>query len=47
MPFGIQLVGKRYADHQLLSIARALEQSCREDVRLRRPLPDTAFQPRS
>ena len=47
MPFGVQLVGKRYADHELLSIARALEQSCREDVLLRRPLPDTAFVPGS
>jgi len=47
MPFGVQLVGKRHADHQLLSVARALEQSCREDVLLRRPLPDTAFSPGS
>ena len=41
-PFGIQLVGRRNADLQLLRIAEALEQVFNADAELSRPLPDIA-----
>jgi amidase len=41
-PFGIQVVGRMYADRQLLSAAAALEQVFARDPRLARPLPDLA-----
>lgn len=42
MPFGLQLVGPTASDYRLLAIARALEEACDSDERLRRPRPDLA-----
>ncbi len=39
-PFGIQVVGPMYADHRLLSAARALERSFLSYPELSRPVPD-------
>ncbi len=41
MPFGVQLVGARYQDHRLLSVAHAIEVKCETDEALIRPLPNT------
>ena len=41
MPFGVQLVGARYQDHRLLSVANAIEVKCETDEALIRPLPKT------
>ncbi len=41
MPFGVQLVGARYQDHRLLSVANAIEVKCETDEALIRPLPNT------
>ena len=40
LPFGVQLVGPRYADHRLLSMAHAIETHCAQDAALRRPVPE-------
>ena len=42
MPFGIQLVGKRWGEAALLSIGLALEAALADDSECRRPLPDLA-----
>jgi Asp-tRNA(Asn)/Glu-tRNA(Gln) amidotransferase A subunit family amidase len=39
-PFGIQVVGATYEDHQLLSAAHALEATFADDPTLARPCPD-------
>jgi len=39
LPFGIQVVGRRYHDHRLLSIARTLERICAHQEGLSRPMP--------
>lgn len=39
LPFGVQVIGRRYGDHQLLSMASAIERATLADVLLRRPLP--------
>ena len=39
LPFGIQVVGRRYHDHRLLSIARTLERICAQEEGLSRPIP--------
>jgi len=39
-PFGLQIVGRMYTDHQLLSAASALEQAFKGMVELSRPVPD-------
>ena len=39
LPFGIQVVGRRYHDHRLLSIARTLERICAHQEGLGRPIP--------
>ena len=40
MPFGVQLVGKRWGEAELLSAGLALEGALAEDAECRRPLPD-------
>ena len=42
LPFGVQLIGPRYSDHRLLSIAAALETLGAKDPALSRPIPPTA-----
>ncbi len=42
MPFGVQLVGKRWGEAALLSIGLALEAALADDADCRRPLPDIA-----
>lgn len=39
MPFGLQLIGRFRADHQVLGVAAALEQACAASDELRRPSP--------
>ena len=39
LPFGVQLIGRRYGDHRLLSIASAIERANRADAKLSRPIP--------
>ncbi|MFT5210250.1 MAG: amidase [Flavobacterium sp.] len=39
-PFGIQVVGKMYSDHRLLSIASGLEGYFNQSPALKRPVPD-------
>jgi len=41
-PFGIQVIGPMYGDHELLSAAHALEQLFASDPELARPVPDFA-----
>ncbi len=40
LPFGIQVIGRPYADGRLLSVARALEQGFAQEPDLARPVPD-------
>ncbi|HKY94381.1 MAG TPA: amidase family protein, partial [Kiloniellales bacterium] len=40
LPFGLQLVGKRWGEAELLSAGLALEAALAEDAECRRPLPD-------
>jgi len=40
LPFGVQVIGQMYGDHQLLSAAMALEMAFAEDPELARPVPD-------
>ncbi len=40
MPFGLQLIGRTYDDHRLLSMAGALEQALADDPMTARPSPD-------
>jgi len=40
LPFGIQVIGRMYCDHQLLSTAMALENAFATDPELTRPVPD-------
>jgi amidase len=40
MPFGLQLIGKTFADRRLLSAARALEAVFQADPETARPVPD-------
>ena len=42
MPFGIQIVGRRGADDQVIAFAAALEATLAEDTSTGRPLPDVA-----
>ena len=42
MPFGLQIVGRRGADAQVLAVAAALEDMLAQDPRTRRPIPDIA-----
>ena len=37
LPFGVQIVGPMYADHQLLSAAKQIEQAFEQVALLRRP----------
>lgn len=39
-PFGLQIVGPRFADHRLLEIAQALESLFARSEEMKRPLPD-------
>ncbi len=39
-PFGIQVIGSAYADHRVLSVARALEAAFAADPVTARPVPD-------
>jgi len=43
LPFGIQVVGDRYKDADLLSHAIALEDAFAQDERLRAPMPDEVW----
>ncbi len=47
MPFGLQVIGRAYADRRLLSVARALETGFRDDPLTARPQPDLAALARS
>ena len=40
MPFGLQIVGRRGGDAQVLAVAAALEEMLAGDPRTRRPVPD-------
>jgi Asp-tRNA(Asn)/Glu-tRNA(Gln) amidotransferase A subunit family amidase len=40
MPFGLQVIGRTYADRRLLSVARALEEGFQDDPLTARPRPD-------
>ncbi|MBV1906658.1 MAG: amidase [Pseudomonadales bacterium] len=40
LPFGVQVVGRMYEDHRLLSIAHVLEQAFAKTSKLARPIPD-------
>ena len=42
MPFGLQIVGPRGGDAQVLAVAHALEQALAGDPRTARPVPDIA-----
>ena len=42
LPFGLQLVGKRWGEAELLSAGLALEAALAEDAECRRPMPDLA-----
>ena len=42
MPFGLQIVGRRGGDAQVLAVAASLEEMLAADPRTRRPLPDIA-----
>ena len=42
MPFGLQIVGRRGGDAQVLAVAAALEEMLAGDPRTRRPVPDIA-----
>ena len=42
MPFGIQIVGRRGGDEQVIAFAAALEATLAEDTSTGRPLPDVA-----
>ena len=42
MPFGLQIVGRRGGDAQVLAVAAALERLLAEDPRTARPVPDIA-----
>ena len=42
MPFGLQIVGRRGGDAQVLAVAAALERLLAGDVRTARPIPDIA-----
>jgi len=42
MPFGLQIVGRRGGDAQVLGVAAALEEMLAADPRTRRPVPDIA-----
>jgi len=42
MPFGLQIVGRRGGDAQVLAVAAALESLLAEDPRTARPVPDVA-----
>ena len=42
MPFGLQIVGRRGADAQVLAVSAALEEMLAGDPRTRRPVPDIA-----
>ena len=42
MPFGLQIVGRRGGDAQVLAVAAALERELAGDPRLSRPVPDLA-----
>jgi Asp-tRNA(Asn)/Glu-tRNA(Gln) amidotransferase A subunit family amidase len=39
LPFGVQLIGPRFSDHRLLSIAAAVEALGATDAHLARPIP--------
>lgn len=39
LPFGVQIIGPRFGDHRLLSIAKALEARGQNDPALMRPVP--------
>ncbi|MGA0236086.1 MAG: amidase [Alphaproteobacteria bacterium] len=43
LPFGVQVIGPRYGDHRLLSIAAAFEAMGAKDPDLSRPIPPTAL----
>ncbi|MEM9562431.1 MAG: amidase family protein [Actinomycetota bacterium] len=47
MPFGLQVIGRTYADRRLLSVARALEEGLAADPLTARPAPDLAALARS
>ncbi|MEL6984971.1 MAG: amidase family protein, partial [Actinomycetota bacterium] len=40
MPFGLQVIGRTYADRRLLSVAKALEAGFADDPLTARPVPD-------
>ncbi len=42
MPFGLQIVGKRHGDREVLAVAAALERHLAADARTARPVPDLA-----
>jgi Asp-tRNA(Asn)/Glu-tRNA(Gln) amidotransferase A subunit family amidase len=42
MPFGLQVIGRTYADRRLLSVARAIEEAFQADPSTARPTPDLA-----
>ena len=40
MPFGLQVIGRSYADRRLLSVARVLEEGLQANPATARPIPD-------